>query len=189
MVADFRDIVATYAASHRLHAEAEGRWFRVQRTLTQAIRNAALARRPSGKRFSHQRRIPAAALRQAQRKMLLVQDQLAAARTFHDLHTTVEKAIREIRGIGELATYDTALRLGAFLGLRPDRVYLHAGTRVGARQLGFDGRRKWLLVSELPQDLQSLSAEEAEDVLCIFKQHFGKHQLGRAGRRKTRLLC
>jgi hypothetical protein len=159
---------------HKAAADGEQRWFRLQKNLKEAIKNAALARMPSGRRFSHQRRIPSETLARAFDSLLRVQRELGRARTFHELHVIVHHALIRIRGIGDLTIYDVSIRLGAFLGLAPDRVYLHAGTRLGAKQLGFVGRRPWILVSELPVQLRTLSAGEAEDVLCIFKAHLGR---------------
>jgi len=81
----------------------------------------------------------------------------------------VERAIRGIDGIGALMVYDTALRLGAFLQLEPDLVYLHAGTRDGAAALGVDRSRETVRAEELPAALQALHPHEIEDCLCIFK--------------------
>jgi hypothetical protein len=67
-----------------------------------------------------------------------------------------------------LAVYDTATRVGAFLRLQPKRVYLHAGTRQGARALGFR-KRESLSARELPKALRRLSPDEIEDCLCIYK--------------------
>ena len=41
------------------------------------------------------------------------------------------------------------------LGLEPERIYLHSGTREGAKVLGFTGR-KTIEVHELPEELQVL---------------------------------
>jgi hypothetical protein len=43
-------------------------------------------------------------------------------------------------GIGTLTASDTALRIGGFLKLQPDRVYLHAGTKDGAKLFGLGDR-------------------------------------------------
>lgn len=78
--------------------------------------------------------------------------------------------IRPIPKIGELTVYDTALRVGARFGLEPSRVYVHAGTRDGARALGFDGHRQYIEMDELPASSRRLRAREAEDMLCIYKK-------------------
>ena len=65
------------------------------------------------------------------------------------MHDIVSDVAADFHGIGSLTVYDTATRIGAFLKLEPDRVYLHAGTRDGARALGFD-QRDSLSASELP---------------------------------------
>lgn len=85
------------------------------------------------------------------------------------MHALIERLVGRTRGIGELYVYDTALRIGAWLELFPGKVYLHAGTRWGARALGFDPKARALEVSELPQELQQLEPYEIEDLLCIFK--------------------
>jgi hypothetical protein len=54
------------------------------------------------------------------------------ANDFGDLFHLVGAALDSIHGLGELYVYDTSLRIGAKLNLFPDRVYLHAGTRLGA---------------------------------------------------------
>jgi hypothetical protein len=47
----------------------------------------------------------------------------------------VEKIIGSIHGIGELAIYDTAVRIGARFGVEAEDAYMHRGTRDGAKAL------------------------------------------------------
>jgi hypothetical protein len=49
-------------------------------------------------------------------------------------------------------------------------VYLHAGARQGARALGLDVRRGFLPVTAFPKPLRSLSADDIEDFLRIYKK-------------------
>jgi hypothetical protein len=53
-------------------------------------------------------------------------------------------------------------------------VYLHAGTRAGARALGLNWRATTLAVHDLPAELRVLAPHEIEDCLCIFKNNFEK---------------
>jgi hypothetical protein len=92
-----------------------------------------------------------------------------ACSSFHELLQMVDDAIRSIRGIGELAVYDTAHRIGAYLRLEPPKVYLHAGTRIGARALGLGKGTNKLEIDELPAAFHRLTAGEIEDCLCIYK--------------------
>jgi hypothetical protein len=91
------------------------------------------------------------------------------ASSFDELFDLVEAIIRPIPKIGELAVYDTALRIGARFGLEPDKVYVHAGTRDGLKALGFSGRERIVELNDLPRPIRRLSAREAEDLLCIYK--------------------
>ena len=165
-------IVRDYIRRHRHKTVRELRYFRKLRGLDQAITEAGLARRPDGKRWSHQRRIPSTALKTATARLrhARIQD----ARSFANLIALVEGAVRPVRGIGELYIYDTALRLGAHLRMLPGEVYLHAGTRQGARALGLDHHSPSIPSSKLPPALHRLRTHEVEDVLCIYKDWLRK---------------
>jgi hypothetical protein len=135
-----------------------------------AITTAALAKLPSGKRHPHEYRIPRAVLEESRRRLIDNIELLKRASNFDELIELVEQLSGSIRGIGRLTVYDTALRIGARFGLEPTRVYLHAGTRDGAKALlACDGKGETLDVSELPTTLRELSAREVEDVLCLYK--------------------
>ena len=82
-------------------------------------------------------------------------------------YTMIEAALEPVRGIGRLTVYDTSLRIGAWLGLSPELIYLHAGTREGARALGLNWRARYLSVHEVPEPLRVLAPGEIEDCLCI----------------------
>jgi hypothetical protein len=168
---NLRTIVRIYTRDIRPKAQAELDWFRRQPTLESAIEQAALATNCQGKRYSHQCRLNKTALEEARRVPLMNSKTIAQSKSFDDLFLLVEKKVREekITGIGELYIYDTNLRIGAKLGLLPTKVYLHAGTRKGARALGFKSRTQTLQVSELPSELRQLEPPEIENVLCIFK--------------------
>lgn len=182
-MAALRAIVRAYCRDHRQAANRELRWFAIQPTLRATIERAARAESPTGKRLAHQRRIPINALGCASAALVACEAELRTASTFDDVLVTVTRATNTIRGIGELYRYDTALRIGAKLGLLPDAVYLHAGVRAGARALGFDRQRQRIEVAELPHPLRALEPHEIEDVLCIYKTDLGRHT--RLGRRST----
>lgn len=127
----------------------------------------AYAKAPSGKRHPHQRRLKKSALDKVYKRMQLYDFQ--TCETFDQLVDLVEEAIGGIHGIGPLMLYDTANRLGSYYGLRPDRIYLHAGARIGAKYLGLGAKRKFIEISDLPLPFHSLNADQIEDCLCIYK--------------------
>lgn len=166
-----RSLVARYIAQHRPRALREKDFFTSMPSLELAIHHAALAlddRNPP-RRYSHQCRIRLAPMRKAEQFLLRARKQLEAKTTFDDLHTFLANTFTKIPGLGVLYTYDTALRLGFFLGLEPTSVYLHAGTKVGARALGVTASHM-VRVSSLPPALQVLPPHEIENFLCIFKR-------------------
>ena len=162
------------------------RFYRIQKLLPDAIAKAALAELPNGGRFSHQRRIPGPVLAQA-RDALLKLD-YNTVRTFAELHEKVAGALRPIRGIGLLTIYDTAHRIGAFLKLSPEQVYLHGGVGTGASALGIDDRPAKLPMAVFPPPFQCLRPEQVEDCLCIFKSQLQSWRLAQRKRLAQQLV-
>ncbi len=167
---DLAALVRHYISYFRGKEKAELAFVRGQPNLEKAIEVAALCRTSRGKRHPHQTRIPAAVLSEARERLLQVQSGLSACRTFDALFRMIRETLTPVRGIGEATNYDIAQRIGAFLGLAPERVYLHAGTRKGAQALGLDYRYDALDPCELPAQLRVLEPYELEDFLCIYKQ-------------------
>ena len=167
-------IVDDYICNRQRSAEKELRWFAIQPDLLKTIEIAAMAKSPSGKRLSHQRRIPQSVLEESYRRLLSSQFMLKSCGSFEELHEVTARSIQSIHGIGELTVYDTALRIGAFLRLEPSKVFLHAGTRIGAHYLGLNISGKILEVSDLPPEFRILKPREIEDVLCIYKKRFSR---------------
>ncbi len=162
--------IRTYRQEHRCNTLEQLRSFAHEPTLRSAVRRAGLAMRPDGKRYGHQRRLSRRVLSKMRARLLAVN--FESCRSFHELYERVEEAIGSIHGVGDLAVYDTALRIGARLRLKPDRVYLHRGTRQGARALGLNWQAPFLDRRELPAELRKVPAWEVEDILCIFKDFF-----------------
>ena len=92
---------------------------------------------------------------------------MAKVANFDALIRLVDEKIGGIAGIGALTVYDIAHRIGAYLRKEPTRVYLHAGTRVGALALGIEDNVFDPKI--LPKAFSRLSAAEVEDCLCIYK--------------------
>jgi len=161
------EIVTDYIHEYREKARKEMRFFQIQRSPSAAIRKAALCEKPSGKRHSHQRRIPRVLLEQAEAKLQGIGRKLAKAADFAALHRLVEQEIGDMKGIGDLTVYDVAHRIGAHFGKPPEYVYLHAGTRIGARVFGIGGDS--FDQKLLPEPFARLAPSEIEDCLCIYK--------------------
>lgn len=164
-------IVERYIARKRDGALDELKDFQHQPSFRDCVRQAGLARRPDGKRLDHQRRIRPDALRAFAHLLARKERAMRSCQTFEELHSLIGKESRKLWKSAELTVYDTALRIGAYLKLEPQEVYLHRGTREGARALGFDGDRKSIRPDELPREFRCLKPREIEDCLCIYKEH------------------
>jgi hypothetical protein len=94
----------------------------------------------------------------------------SACNSFDALMEMLKSAIGDLDDVGLVFIYDVAICIGAKLGLRPDKVYLHAGTRKGALALGLGRRKATLRVSELPHEFHRLQPAEIEDCLNIYRR-------------------
>lgn len=152
----------------RPRVEREAQRFRAMPNLAAVIREAALARREDGKCHGHQRRVGFVRLRAFERALQKRRRRISRCETFDDLYTVIWEC-RTTR-VGRLTVYDTATRIGAYLGLEPERVYLHTGARAGARILGIHASGWSIPMSVIPRAWRQLSPAEVEDCLCIFKR-------------------
>jgi hypothetical protein len=152
---------------------AELDWFRSQPTLVKAIREAALARDSRGKRLSHQRRLLRPVTPAAWRKLRLRQRQLESCKNFSQLYRVVERALSSIYGAGPLYSYDTALRLGAFLDISPCKVFLQSGSLQGAMKPSVGGgrRSRTMALNRFPSAFQVLEPCEMENLLCVYRDY------------------
>jgi len=181
------EILEEYDRRH-CKCDDEIAWLHEQPNLRAAIDVAARAVDRQGRRHPHQFRIRRDAIVRARAALLVVERQLARAESFDEVFRIVTEQLRDVAGVGELYAYDTSFRIGAYLRLFPTRVYLHAGTRGGARALGLDCSKGFLDMNEVPAALRHRKAHEVEDILCIFKDRFSG--LGPvAGQPSRRIVC
>jgi hypothetical protein len=161
-----------YIQHHRPRLGSLLKHFAQQASLYDAIAYAALGLDERGKRHPHQRRLSKDALVRAQDALLARRELLGSCTDFAALHNMVERVAGQIDGIGELYCYDIALRIGAYLRIFPEEVYLHRGAKDGAKALGYDTDRDALRMGELSDSVQELEPYEIEDLLCIYKNQF-----------------
>jgi hypothetical protein len=161
------EIVNDYIRTQRPYTGEEMMDFANEPSPSAAIRRAAFCETKDGKRHAHQRRIPRRILEHVETKLQAIRRKLSNAANFGALHRLVDEEIGSIKGIGALAVYDIAHRIGAYFGKSPERVYLHAGVRVGARALGIGGDSFDPKI--LPKPFSRLAPSEIEDCLCIYK--------------------
>ena len=164
----FADVVQDYIRQYRANAGRELAFYRGMNSLDQAIEKAGNAECEDGTKYDHQWRIPTPTLARAAKALLAKRAEISKCSNFQNLIDLVKGTLGPMKGIGELALYDTALRIGARLEIEPEYVYLHRGTRKGAKALGLASRHKYLKVSELPKEFARLKPREIEDCLCIY---------------------
>ena len=136
----------------------------------EAIKKAARARDETGDLYPHQwnsfnrPEVP----EQAEASLLECADEIEACRYFDVLHELVKSKL-QIGRASEMYWYDTAFRIGISLNLYPQKVYLHRGTRDGAKNLGIYNGKEVLEMAELPPELRKMEPYQVEDFLCMKK--------------------
>jgi hypothetical protein len=164
-------LVAIYRRKDVPRIAAYLEYFQKLESLDDAIRFACHGK--EGILHSHQHLVGKEKVEQARKQLKRCADDIDACKSFDTLLGVVEDCTSSIARFGVLAVYDTALRLGAFLGKWPKVVYLHAGTKKGCKALGVPTKGGKVEIEKLPQAIQVLEAYQAEDFLCIFKDQFG----------------
>ena len=140
------------------------------KNIEDAIQFGAMAKLSNGNKHPHQRHLKVEIMKAVKNRLLLEVDKIKKCTSFEELIKIVENCKES--GFGELAIYDTALRIGSNINIYPEKVYLHAGTEKGAKELGLKFSNRVIEVNELPEELKKLKPYEIEDFLCIYKDEF-----------------
>jgi hypothetical protein len=132
------------------------------------ICNIKLSDKVEIKKHSHQKYMTAKTITEIKKKLLAKKNNIESVQNFEELYKVIDS--NKVKGFGLLAIYDSALRIGAFLNIYPNDVYIQSGALEGAKNLGLDviGRR-CIPVQDFPKELRSLKPYHIEDILCIYK--------------------
>jgi hypothetical protein len=173
----YEEIVQVFISECRPRIDTEVVHYRTRPSLRAVIRLASAGKKANGKLDSHQRWLRPRFIAEIRSQLMAVEADLQNSAGFEELFEVVEGAIGSSR---PLMVYDTAFRIGAFLGKLPRRVYLHAGAQEGAEHLGIFNQRS-IRRSQLPPAFHRLKCYEVEDCLC-----FGRKDLARLAPRARR---
>jgi hypothetical protein len=140
-----------------------------QKSLADAIKIAVLSRDIDNKKHKHQYRIENTQLQIFCKKISSIEYKIQYVKNFEDLLNLIIK--EKTSGIGPLALYDIALRIGYYIKIKPDLIYLHSGAKTGAINLfGRKIKNNYLTKDEFVDkvdDFKNFSCEEIEAFLCI----------------------
>ena len=139
-----------------------------QENLKEAIETAAKAVDDYGKIHFHQRRVGKTDLLAFAEKLGAFENDFAKAKNFDEIYEIVKNTNQP--NINEITVFDTAFRIGNYLNLFPDKIYLTSGTRIGAEHLlGKLDDKNTLLPTDFPSPFQrqDLSIADIEDLLYV----------------------
>jgi len=146
-------------------------YFRNMDNIESVIEHAAMSIDENGKKYRHQRRIKHEVLLNVKQQLFKQKLLIMNSKTFDEIYNIIESC--RVKGFGALSIYDTTFRIGSFLGIEPDKIYLHAGTKKGVKNLGVNIRgKKFITKNELPSVFCKMKPMELEDLLCIYKNKF-----------------
>lgn len=146
-----------------------------------AIKLATDSIKADGKHHNHQVKVRKES-RDKLAGILTGYDKLNYMTNFHELWSLID--LVKPWGIGPLTVYDVATRIGAYLGLEPEYLYLHTGARAGlialarSRRNGFVPaayRTQPFVIQRHIEDLGLpgiLTMDECEDFLCTYRTMF-----------------
>ena len=164
-----QELVQHYIRYRRPILEIELKEFSRQDTFYAALEIAVHARNAKGKRFDHQRRLKRHVIPKVWEISRYREPQLQECKTFQELFGQIESMMNNVPNAGDLYKYDTALRIGAYLDLAPEKVYLQTGALEGARRLLPGTKSRTLPKDAFPKEFQQLSCAEIENLLCAYK--------------------
>jgi len=145
-----------------------------QGNLSEAIYFACISEDAHGKRHPHQNRLKREDMEIFANQLQSQEQRLRDADNFDTLFKIIHNVGSKINGIGDMLIYDATERIGEYLGLFPDKVYLHAGTRDGAEKILGKVGEATIKKEMFPEPIRSsnLSCADIESMLCMYKSIF-----------------
>jgi hypothetical protein len=156
-----------------------------ERDILKVVEMAGLSRDKKNTKHPHQYRLTNKVLRQFADRLLRNADKIITSKNFNDLHNIVSDL--SLTGVGALTIYDTAHRIGLRLKIRPDKVYMHSGTRTGAEKILKRKIKEPYLDKSAFKQFVCLRCDEIEDILCIYKSSFSSNRCMPPIRSNTRI--
>lgn len=104
-------------------------------------------------------------------------NQIKNASCFDDIFNVIEEC--RSPQFGQLSIYDAAVRIGAFLNIEPEHVYIHTGVKAGVTVLEERGytrvqlsNRRFAPLNEFPQEMHKMKPIAVENMACERKDEF-----------------
>jgi hypothetical protein len=137
-----------------------------------AVEYAASGVTPHRKIHPHQRRIGVKQLRQSAAALKKYTPAVRKARSFADLFIITEAVRSQLRGLGGLWSYDTALRMAFNRGkmFYPQAVFVQKSVKKGIKKIFFKmpTNQRTLPLKIFPRELRSLKSFEIENFLSVW---------------------
>jgi len=106
-------------------------------------------------------------------------NEIKAVETFDRLYNLIKECSEAKLQFGQLAIYDAAVRIGAYLDIKPDFVYIHTGVKAGVtvlEELGYTNEqlsnRSYAPLKEFPVEMHQMTEISAENSCCTLKERF-----------------
>jgi hypothetical protein len=137
-----------------------------------AIEYAASGATPHRKIHPHQRGIGVKLLRQSAVMLKKYTPAIRKARSFANLFIITEAVKTDLKGLGDLWSYDTALRMAFNRGktFYPPAVFIQKGSMKGIRKIfsKMPMKQRTLPLKIFPKEMHSLKSFEIENFLSVW---------------------
>jgi hypothetical protein len=144
--------------------------FKLPKQLPKVIDNAAIGIDPDGLMNNHQHRIGYAICEEGARELAKYEVEIRKVKSFEEIFEITERVKDKIFGLGNLWSYDTALRIGFAKKVYPKEVYVQSGVKKGVRKImkGHLPSDRSLPLRMFPEALQKMKPYQLETFLCIY---------------------
>src|SRR5690606_36716857 len=165
-------MIDDYINKYRRYNKLTFRKYQNLENIDKAINNSALALDIKYQKSDHQYRIKTEALELSRKILLHNKNKISSCKDFNSLLKLIESLLKDVNGLGELYYYHTTLKLASYLNIFPEYIYLHIGTRDGAKYFGLNYKNAYIEKTDLPNESHILELYEIVDFLCIYKNNF-----------------
>lgn len=177
-------IVEMYKNVQLAYEQADVDKYKECKTFEYLLKRAIVGLTSEGERDSHKNRRRHEEFRQMYDNLKSKEEDILECKSFDQIMMIVYHAA--CQGFGPLSVYDTAIAIGSYLNIYPEKVYLHTGAYEGANNLvGSDNLIKkiryfnddkdypYIELYDFPLEMHTLSPLHVENLLCYYRIELG----------------
>ena len=163
-------LIQEYSIKYKKEIDNHLEYFKNLKQADELIKESVEGKNIDDSKYFRTYKLPKKVMEEATNSLKTIKDRLLSCETFEELMKIIRD--KKINGFGRMAIYDTSLRIGVNIGVRPQKVYIYKDSKEGATKLNLVTNASHIKIENLPKPLKDYQPHDIEAFLSLYKDRF-----------------